>query len=393
MIIFGNRGHYSAIGGVENSLRGMLNVVSERQQQATLVCREPLINESLDIASLDLGSGIDLVLYRDEFNQNPFKRLLSLRHGGKALLKAYCNVYARFPDAILIVRHHMHVLAAARAGFRDIRYLVPSLTTNQLRQELSGTPYSRKLTILLHMLVDGWLQSRALTMAQLFVFSESMQRQVRHGLRGPFKDNPIKLVRPGIDSLRFMPATDRKKQQLRVQLGLPLGKKLFLFVGRFVQAKGLDYLIDAFGRLSPEYSLVFVGEGEREPSIRDSIRTLGLGNRVFIVGRTSKVEDFYRACDVFVMSSIYEPLGQTILEAAACGIRIAAYGPNSGVDTATHELGLDGIIDYANELDGESLANSMMKAMEAQIEKAPAYNSKFSTSSNSWATLLDRLTE
>ena len=354
MIIFGNRGHYSAIGGVENSMRSLLRVVPEKEVRAIVVCRESLVHESLGSDSLDLPAGVGLVTYRDEYDQNPLRRLFFLPHGGEALPEVYRTLYAKYPDAILVMRHHTHVLAANRAGFGDIRYLIPSLTINQLREDLPHASVFKKINTLTHIFVDGWLQSRALAIAKLFVFSVSMQEQVRQRLVGQSKGKSIKLVKPGLDASRFMPASAYEKRHMRLQLCLPVGQKLFLFVGRFVKAKGLDYLLDAFATLPSDCSIVLVGEGEYEPYLRDRIKSLGIGARALMVGKTSKVEDFYRVCHVFVMSSTYEPLGQTILEAAACGMRIAAYSPDSGVQTATHELGLDSVIDYANKLDAEA---------------------------------------
>ena len=393
MIIFGNRAHYSAIGGVENSIRSMLRIASEQKQRAIVVCREPLISESLGSESLVLPSGIKLATYIDEYNQNLLRRLFFLLHGGQALSETYHNLYAKHPNATVIVRHHMHVLAAKRAGFRDIRYLVPSLTINQLSENLSGTTVFEKVNTMIHIFVDGWLQSRALAMAKLFVFSVCMQDQVRQRLAYNAKQNSIKLVKPGIDSSRFKPADATEQLQLRKLLSLPTHQKLFLFVGRFVQAKGLTYLLDALATLPQDYSAVLVGEGEYESSIRDRICSLGIENRVRLVGKSPEVEKFYRACDVFVMSSTYEPFGQTILEAAACGMRIAAFGPEAGVVTATHELGLDGVINYANKLDIETLGKSMYQAMELAVIKDSGYNGKSVSQIYSWSALLDQLTE
>jgi 1,2-diacylglycerol 3-alpha-glucosyltransferase len=47
---------------------------------------------------------------------------------------------------------------------------------------------------------------------------------------------------------------------------------------------------------------------------------------------------YYQISDLFVMSSTYEPLGQTILEALSCGLPIVAFQPSVDVITATFEL-------------------------------------------------------
>jgi glycosyltransferase involved in cell wall biosynthesis len=341
--------------------------------------------------ALQLPKGVKSVTYLDNYLENPVKRLLSLRYGGAELLKTYRELYKVYPNATIIVRHHMHVLSASRAGYSDIRYLVPSLTKNQLRETLPNTTLIRKISILVHMLLDGWFQTQALAISKLFVFSLSMQNQVRDHLPSRHRYKPIRHVRPGIDSDRFKPANLTKKRELRVQLGLPKEGKIFLFVGRFVKGKGLDYLLDSFSILPSNCSLVLLGEGELESSVRDKIKNLGITKSTFLPGRTSLVECFYRACDVFVMSSTYEPFGQTILEAAACGLQIAAFGRETGVLTATHELGIDDLIYYASNLHAESLAASMSQAMNSATKENSWPATESVLQANSWSALVEEL--
>ena len=392
MIIFGNRAHYSAIGGVENSLRSLLKVAADQQSPALMVCRVPLANEALDAASMDLPAGIELTTYADEYLKHPLRRLLFLPRGGESLRLVYLNLFTLYPGALVIVRHHMHVLAADAAGFKDIRYLVPSLTVNQLREDLGGLSGIRWLKTRMHMLVDGWLQSKALGKAKLFVFSLSMQQQVRQNMPKAERDSPITMVSPGIDAGRFNSADHDEKRALRLSLNLPVEQKLLLFVGRFVQAKGLDYLLDALALMPLGCALVLVGEGDRELLMRGRVKYLGLANRVLFAGTTSSPEDYYRACDLFVMSSTYEPLGQTILEAAACGMRLAAFSREAGVDTATQELGLDEVVDYAIELSAESLGKAMKQSLNKLSEQVTREEHNTPKQISSWATLLDQLT-
>ena len=163
-------------------------------------------------------------------------------------------------------------------------------------------------------------------------------------------------------------------------------------MGRFVQAKGLDYLLDALALMPLGCALVLVGEGDRELLMRGRVKYLGLANRVLFAGTTSSPEDYYRACDLFVMSSTYEPLGQTILEAAACGMRLAAFSREAGVDTATQELGLDEVVDYAIELSAESLGQAMKQSLNKLSEQVTREEHNTPKQISSWATLLDQLT-
>jgi len=391
VIIFGNRAHYSGIGGVENSIRSMLKIASERNAKALMVCREPIANEALDAAAMDFPEGVELVTYADEYQQNPLRRLLFLHQGGLSLTHVYRGLVATHPSASVVVRHHMHVLAAHTAGYRDIRYLVPSLTVNQLREDLVGSKGLRRLKIITHMVIDGWLQDRAFRKAGLFVFSESMQRQVRKRLPKAEKDTNITMVVPGIDNARFRPISSYEKIKLRRRLGLPINQDLFLFVGRFAQCKGLTYLLEAFAGMPINCQLALVGEGEGESTLRDTVSALGLKKRVLFLGTTSTPEDYYRACDSFVMSSTYEPLGQTIIEAAACGMRLSAFSREAGVDTATQELGLCDVIHYANELTAGSLRLAMMQSLPPSSKLRLDRPEEPVRRVYSWAALLDNL--
>jgi glycosyltransferase involved in cell wall biosynthesis len=210
----------------------------------------------------------------------------------------------------------------------------------------------------------------------------------------------VPLVRPGIDRTRFIPPTTSEKVELKTRLGLPIDRPLFLFVGRFVQAKGLDFIMEAMSILAVDCGAILVGDGERRSAVKTRIKTLGLDRRVRVDDATSRVEDYYRACDVFVMASTYEPFGQTILEAVACGLRVVAFHRSTGVKTATHELGLDAAIDYAHQLDAHGLAQAMERALEKLSIgwNAPAALGQMgghdrAINAYSWSALLDQLIE
>lgn len=390
MIIFGNRGHYSAIGGVENSIRSLIKVASDLELPVTLVCREAMADEPLDVPK-KLPEGVNLVTYCDERPAALWKRLLTVRKNRESLYQIYRDLYLEHPLATVLVRHHLHAVAAESAGFTCVKYLVPSITVNQLIEEFTSVSLVQKLKIIAHILVHGPTQRAALVVSNVFVFSRSMEQQVRKLLPKGLQQKPIAMVKPGVDPARFTVATLAEKTQLREHLQLPKKTNLFIFVGRFVQAKGLDYLIDAFAMMPDDCSLVLVGEGEREDSIREKVIERGLQRRVILAGRTSRVEDFYRAADVFVMSSTYEPLGQTILEAAASGLRLVAFHPDAGVNTATHELDLDFAIDYAHHLTAESLAVAMQNSLKSASEEGSRATGRRAQSLYSWSVLFERM--
>ena len=175
--------------------------------------------------------------------------------------------------------------------------------------------------------------------------------------------------------------------QIRAKLGFPPGAVIWLFVGRFVHAKGLKYIIDALELSSDENILVMVGEGDRKGFLIQNIVQRKLHQRVRFFEKVSNVEEFYRGSDVFVMSSSYEPFGQTIIEASACGLPIAAFSEVSGANTATHELGLDDIC-YADTLTGASLHAAIGRALALSNDKANLGNGEKTHDLFSWEALL-----
>ena len=72
-------------------------------------------------------------------------------------------------------------------------------------------------------------------------------------------DKPIAYLPNGVDTDLFKPANAKEKVLLRKKYKFPLNRKLVLFVGRFVQKKGVDLLIEA---KNPEFDLVLVGQGK-----------------------------------------------------------------------------------------------------------------------------------
>jgi glycosyltransferase involved in cell wall biosynthesis len=93
-----------------------------------------------------------------------------------------------------------------------------------------------------------------------------------------------------------------------------------LFVGRLSYYKGIDYLIEAMKEISA--NLVIIGQGALENKLRAKIKELGLENKIFILPPQPEKEliNFYQACSVFVLPSIFksEAFGIVLIEAMAC---------------------------------------------------------------------------
>jgi glycosyltransferase involved in cell wall biosynthesis len=125
-----------------------------------------------------------------------------------------------------------------------------------------------------------------------------------------------------------------------------------LFVGRITQAKGISYLIKAFGKLGISRSeLVLLGRivGSNAPW-RDERRV----RHVPHVPRWM-LPDHYRAAHVFVLPSLIEGFPLTALEAMACGIP-----PIVSEHTFAHDVITDGVNGYVVPIrDSDAIAERL----------------------------------
>lgn len=110
--------------------------------------------------------------------------------------------------------------------------------------------------------------------------------------------------------------------------------KIVCSVGRLVRQKDFHTLIKAFrlvkDRIS-DASLVIVGDGPLRECLEELAFDLQLGDDVHFKGWHEEPTTVIKGCDLFVMSSISEGFGNTLVEALSCGVEVIAtdcdFGP------------------------------------------------------------------
>ena len=169
----------------------------------------------------------------------------------------------------------------------------------------------------------------------------------------------VRLSPNGVDTTRFRPAGHVERAALRRALGWPDDQPVVLFVGFFSRDKRPDLLFRAWRRLSPSVRarLVFVGataasyyEIDRSiaASIRDEAAALGRSESVTFVEPTHAIEQYFRAGDVFVLSSVREAQPLALVEAMACGLPCIATRLRGATD-ALIEDGVNGRLIAADD--------------------------------------------
>lgn len=140
----------------------------------------------------------------------------------------------------------------------------------------------------------------------------------------------VRMVPPGYDDHRFYPVSEASRAGIRRRLGFE--GQVVLALGRLARNKGYDLLIDAFSLVATRVPdavlhLAIGGEDMNEnergllAELKERAAATGHAERIHFGSFISEgdLADYYRAADVFVLSSRYEPFGMTAIEAMASG--------------------------------------------------------------------------
>lgn len=180
----------------------------------------------------------------------------------------------------------------------------------------------------------------------------------------------IKVIPPGYDDTRFFPVSLASRRALKEELDLD--GRIVLALGRVAKNKGYDLLLRAmpamFERVDNAKLLLAIGSTEPSESeiaqIEDLKRLaaeLNISERVIFRDYIPDewLADYYRAADVFALSSRYEPFGMTAVEAMACGTATVVTTEGGLWEHVT--WGLDAL--YANPFDPESFGHAIHAAL------------------------------
>lgn len=101
------------------------------------------------------------------------------------------------------------------------------------------------------------------------------------------------------------------------------GIKKAMAVGRLEHQKGFDILISCWQEIArrfPDWKLDIYGEGACREALQQQIDTLYLGDKVKLCGRHDNIMEVYPRYSLHLMTSRYEGLPMTLIEAQACGL-------------------------------------------------------------------------
>lgn len=122
-------------------------------------------------------------------------------------------------------------------------------------------------------------------------------------------------------------------------------------MGRLTYQKGQWHLIKAMKEVvkeNPKTRLYILGEGELKRDLEVLVNRLDLDDNVIFLGYITNAHKFIKECDLFVFSSLFEGLGNVILEAMALGLPVIStdcksgpreiLAPNSNMDIVCNDV-------------------------------------------------------
>ena len=117
----------------------------------------------------------------------------------------------------------------------------------------------------------------------------------------------------------------------RSELRTPEDVPLLLAMGRLHEAKAHDVALEALVKI-PEAYLWIAGAGALEAKLKAMAEALGVAPRVRFLGWRNDPSALYRAADICVFPSRYEPLGNVVIQSWAHGLPVvaaASQGPSA----------------------------------------------------------------
>ena len=164
----------------------------------------------------------------------------------------------------------------------------------------------------------------------------------------------------------------------------------FVFVGRLVGWKGVDLLIEAFGKIKEDARLLIVGDGEERARLEALAKASNKAASIEFLGfrPAAEIRDILASASALVLPSLRECGGAVILEAFACGAPAIATDWGGPQDYITRDTGfliapasragyVGGLADAMRRFcDDPALSERMGRAARARVEERFSWRAK-----------------
>lgn len=258
----------------------------------------------------------------------PKNELLNIRKWSDSTLKLYRKYERVFgkPDLILA---HSSIWAGYVASRISSESGIPYIITEHRSRFTGLTIEAKKLVSETY---RPFLETAFKGASSIVTVSDALQASIRQFTT---VDQQILSIPNMVDTEYFTPPASRQRDPL-----------VILSIGRLEHEKGMDLLIQAFGRLIheiPGASLRIVGKGPLEPSLREMASKVGGAENIHFLGKLKPAQllvELHQA-KILAVASRYEAFGVVFIEAMSSGLPVLAArsgGPDTFVNAMTGKL-------------------------------------------------------
>ena len=225
------------------------------------------------------------------------------------------NLWRERPDVVVAAEFSpASVQAALYCSLTGAKLVSWSETTPQFEEHIGAA----------QRMVRRWLLPRAA--ACIATSSGSRDKYRLYGV--PDENIFVSLQAADTDGIaRRCESVRASRDALRQTLGWSQGDVGALYVGSFIERKGLDALLKAFAlavKAAPALKLALVGSGDQQGALQSLAQQLGVAERVTWQPYRQQPEiwDLYGAADLFVLPSRLDTFGVVVTEAMAAGLPV-----------------------------------------------------------------------
>ncbi|OBZ07882.1 hypothetical protein A8L34_24955 [Bacillus sp. FJAT-27264] len=317
------------VGGIENTIMDIYRGINKQEVLIDFVVRRPeegcyhgeIISYGGRIYNLFDKKKHKKVMkwnfYADIYSFFCFYRLLKREGPYSAVHIAHPNLDGYLIAAAKLARVPIRIIHSHNTGFDDRTR--PSLSRRWIRKA--------SLSLGKYFATHLWGCSQA---ACEYMFGKDVIRDKR----AEVVQNPINIKRfTGINI---------SKSDARAQMNVPTNGLILLNVARYATQKNHLFLIDVLYealKIRDDLHLILIGTGPLEDQVKNYIIEKNVENNVTMLDKNMSVPVALKASDFFLLPSLYEGFGNTLIEAQAAGI------PCFASTTCQPEPNL-GLVDY-----------------------------------------------